>query len=399
MSSTERKKGKLVPVDWDVLRKKYPKYESEITSFAEILSYTNEEFIAIPNNSGGTKWYKLYQVKMEIEESDEYYFIDTKVSRNGTISFHTMYDNGGTYWAELVEGGFEVSIELKKPQLAASEIPDIYTEVTWPKIIQPKLDGICCLAVNGVAMSRTMKPIPNKFIQKFFEEKQLHGLHGELMIAGDFNDVQSGVMRVEGEPDFYYVVYDIWNTTDCYDIRFETLSTFLPEDYGRVKLIQQKEVNNSEECITALEGYIAEGYEGAILRDPYSGYKQGRHTLKSQALMKLKKFYDDEAKVVGFEEKMHNSNEQEKDERGYSKRSSKKEGMVPADTLGALIVKWGDVEFKIGSGYTEAQRQDIWENRDKLLGKLVTFRYQELSKYQVPRFPTWKCFREEYNEN
>lgn len=107
MSSTERKKGKLVPVDWDVLRKKYPNYESEIASFGEILSYTNEEFIAIPNNSRGTKLYKLYQVKMEIEESDEYYFIDTKVSRNGTISFHTMYDNGGTYWAELVEGALK----------------------------------------------------------------------------------------------------------------------------------------------------------------------------------------------------------------------------------------------------------------------------------------------------
>ena len=42
-----------------------------------------------------------------------------------------------------------MSTELKKPKLAASEIPDIYTEVTWPKIIQPKLDGIACLAVNG----------------------------------------------------------------------------------------------------------------------------------------------------------------------------------------------------------------------------------------------------------
>ena len=51
-----------------------------------------------------------------------------------------------------------------------------------------------------------------------------------------------------------------------------------------------------------------------MLRDPSSLYKQGRHTLKSQALMKLKKFYDDEAKVIGFEEKMHNNNEQEKDE-------------------------------------------------------------------------------------
>lgn len=292
-----------------------------------------------------------------------------------------------------------MSIELIKPQLASSEIPDIYTEVNWPKIIQPKLDGICCLAVNGVAMSRTMKPIPNKFIQTFFEEKQLHGLHGELMIAGDFNDVQSGVMRIEGEPDFYYVVYDIWNSIECYDVRFEILSSFLPEDFGRVKLIQQKDVSSPEECIAALEDYIAEGYEGAMLRDPYSGYKQGRHTLKSQALMKLKKFYDDEAKVIGFRELMRNINEKEKDERGYSKRSSKKEGMVPGDTLGALVVAWRDVEFDLGSGYTESQRLDIWKNRDKLLGKLVTFKYQGIhEKTGIPRFGIYKAFREEFNE-
>ena len=47
--------------------------------------------------------------------------------------------------------------------------------------------------------SGTMKPIPNKFIQDYFKENGLHGFHGELMVDGDFNDVQSGVMRVEGE--------------------------------------------------------------------------------------------------------------------------------------------------------------------------------------------------------
>ena len=290
-----------------------------------------------------------------------------------------------------------MAIELKKPQLAASEIPDIYTQVTYPKIIQPKLDGIACLAVNGVAVSRTMKPIPNKFIQSFFAANKYHGLHGELMIAGDFNDVQSGVMRIEGEPDFYYVVYDLWNHEGSYQERFDTLSTFLPEYVGRVKLIDNRLVGSAEKCDSLLTSIIDKGYEGAMLRDPESLYKQGRHTLKSQALLKLKKFFDDEAIVIGFEEKMTNTNIKELDERGYSKRSHKLEGMVPADTLGALVVKWKDVEFKIGSGYNDEQRKHIWDNRENLLGKLVTYKYQELSKYGVPRFPVWKCFREEYN--
>lgn len=289
-------------------------------------------------------------------------------------------------------------VDLVRPQLASSDVPDIYTQVSWPKIIQPKLDGICCLAVNGVAMSRTMKPIPNKFIQAYFKEYGLHGFHGELMIAGDFNDVQSGVMRVEGEPDFEYIIYDVWDHENNYQERLNYIKTFflmLPNRLNRLGLIDNVVVNSVDECSTWLEEYINLGYEGAMLRDPDSLYKQGRHTLKSQALMKLKKFFDDEAIIVGFEEKMHNENEKTTDERGYSKRSHKQEGMVPANTLGALVVKWKDVEFKIGSGYSDKQRQELWDARDTLLGKPTTFKYQELSKYGVPRFPVWKCIREE----
>lgn len=287
-------------------------------------------------------------------------------------------------------------IELKRPQLASSEIPDIYTQVTYPKIIQPKLDGICCLAVNGVALSRTMKPIPNQYVQKVFKELNLHGLHGELMVRGDFNDVQSAIMREDDEPSFYYVVYDVWDYDAPYFTREERfMKQVVSLDNEHVCAIDGAIVDSPKECDLELEHYIQVGYEGAMLRDPNSLYKQGRHTLKSQALMKLKKFFDDEAVIVGFEEKMHNNNEKEIDERGYSKRSHKKEGMVAANTLGALVVEWKNNHFKIGSGYTDTQRKQLWEQRDDLKGKPVTFKYQELSKYGIPRFPVFKCIRME----
>lgn len=290
-------------------------------------------------------------------------------------------------------------MELIRPQLASSEIPDIYTQVRWPKIMQPKLDGICCLAVNGVAMSRTMKPIPNKYVQKVFKELSLHGLHGELMVEGDFNSVQSAIMSEEGEPDFYYVVYDLWNTVLPYSTRNPHLiELVLSYNNRHICAIDGGVVNSPYECELELKHYIEVGYEGAMLRDPDSLYKQGRHTLKSQALMKLKKFYDDEAIILGFEEKLSNNNVQEKDERGYSKRSHKKEGMIPASTLGSLIVSWKGLQFNIGSGYDDIMRKYIWDNQESLIGKFVTFKYQELSKYGVPRFPVFKCIREEYNQ-
>lgn len=291
----------------------------------------------------------------------------------------------------------EEEVLLQKPQLASSDIPDIYNDVTYPKWIQRKFDGICCLAVNGVAMSRTMKPIPNKFIQAYFAENKLHGWHGELMLNGDFNEVQSGVMRVEGEPDFYYEVYDRWVSEEPYWSRYEDVGVFKAVPHDRVRVCETLLVESAEEVAELLEQFVQEGYEGAMLRDFNSLYKQGRHTLKSQALLKLKRFEDAEATIIGFEEKMHNENEKTKDERGYSKRSSKKEGLVPAGTLGALIVRWGDAEFKIGSGYEDKMRDYLWSIRESLLNKLVTFKFQGVSAYGIPRFPVYKALREEFN--
>ena len=90
--------------------------------------------------------------------------------------------------------GVETRMLLKNVMLANSDIPDLETQVSYPCYIQPKFDGIRCVAIGGVAYSRKMKPIPNRYIQKFFADNKLHGLDGELMINGDFNKVQSAVM-------------------------------------------------------------------------------------------------------------------------------------------------------------------------------------------------------------
>lgn len=288
---------------------------------------------------------------------------------------------------------------MKEPMLACATIPDLHTEVEYPCLIQPKLDGIRCVAISGVAYSRKMKPIPNQFIQKFFVDNNLHGLDGELMVHGDFNKVQSAIMSQDGEPNFYYAVYDYWDSDLPYSGRAslyvnKVLELRQPE---RVKNVQSIVVSNPQSVEEELQRFIDQGYEGGMLRKPNGKYKQGRSTFKEGYLLKLKRFLDDEAVIIGFEEKMTNTNTKEVDERGYTKRSSKKEGLVPANTLGSLQVDWNGVIFNIGSGFNDEQRKEIWDNKDKYLGKLVTFRYQELSSYGVPRFPTFKWVREEYN--
>jgi len=131
-----------------------------------------------------------------------------------------------------------------------------------------------------------------------------------------------------------------------------------------------------------------------MLRSPDSRYKCGKSTAKEGILLKMKRFLDAEAIVIGFEEEQSNTNEKEKDELGLSKRSSKKAGKVPAGTLGALLMKSldGKMSFGIGIGFDDETRKTIWDNRSKYLGKIASYKYQEIGK-SAPRFPVFLTFR------
>lgn len=293
-------------------------------------------------------------------------------------------------------------ITLKRPQLASSEIPDL-NSLTYPKILQPKLDGICCLASNGLALSRTLEPIPNLHIQNFFKRFNLHGFHGELIIMNEynFNKVQSAVMSIEGTPNFVYVIYDYWDFPEettyedrMYSVEEMASNRDTQEWNDHVEVIPKHIVSSPEEADGLYREYLTLGYEGAILRNPHAPYKQGRHTLKSENLLKLKPFADTEGMIVQLIEGTTNTNNLGLSETGYAKRSSCKDGLVPNGTLGSIEVLWEGKTFNIGAGsLTKKKRQEWWDHRDEMVGKLVTFKYQQLSEYGIPRFPILKGIR------
>jgi DNA ligase-1 len=154
-------------------------------------------------------------------------------------------------------------------------------------------------------------------------------------------------------------------------------------------------IYNEEDLLTYESKCISEGYEGVMLRTPDGPYKCGRSTAKEAYLLKLKRFEDSEATIVGYEERMHNNNELDFDAFGYAKRSSHKANLVPANTLGALKVK--DIksgkEFNIGTGFDDAMRKMIWDGQDSYLGKIVVYKHQPSGSDELPRFPVFKGFR------
>jgi DNA ligase-1 len=139
--------------------------------------------------------------------------------------------------------------------------------------------------------------------------------------------------------------------------RLEALYKECPEAAKYVVLHEHKVCEGYPELMTELDRVCDAGGEGVMLREPNSPYENRR----SDMLLKVKKFEDAEASVTGHE-------------RGTGRCS----GM-----LGAIHVRGDDgTEFKIGSGFTDAQRM-----KPPKIGSRVTYKYMGKSDSGKPRFP------------
>lgn len=285
-----------------------------------------------------------------------------------------------------------------KPMLAATTDGQ---NLTYPLLASPKLDGVRALIIDGVVMSRSLKPIPNKHVQKLFGRKQYNGLDGEL-IVGDptakdvYRQTSSGVMSIEGKPEVSYHVFDMI-TNPHWDFVDRLFLAEKASDACKALIlpVPHRVISSKVELDEFEERLLHEGYEGVMLRDEAGLYKYGRSTLKQGWLLKLKRFSDSEALVIGIQELMHNTNEAVVNELGQRSRSLKKGGMEGRGTLGALHVQdtKTKVKFDIGTGFDQQTRDELWKNPP--LGKLVKYKYFAGGVKDKPRFPVFLGFRDQ----
>lgn len=292
---------------------------------------------------------------------------------------------------------------LKRVMLAVA-VKDLST-LRYPLLASIKIDGIRAVNVNGKLLSRSMKEIPNKHVQALFARPEFHGLDGELIVGNpwDKNLMQqttSGVMSVEGEPQVMWYIFDKWDVLGLFSTRAYVAKQIVKDltnlGHGSVVWLPQKRIDNLNELNQFEEQSVNLGYEGIMLRDPNGPYKQNRSTLKEGYLLKVKRFEDSEAIVLDVKEQMHNDNEATTDERGFTKRSSHQENKSAAGTLGALSVRdiHTGVEFSIGTGWTKEQRENLWQGRKYLTGKIVKYKYFPIGVVDSPRFPTFVGWRD-----
>ncbi len=310
---------------------------------------------------------------------------------------------------------------ITKPMLASTAKAEDLENLNWPALVSAKIDGIRCMIHPTLGpVTRSFKPVPNVHIrEQLLIMAKDSNLDGELIIvdpekggAIPFNAIQSGVMSRSGRPDFVFCAFDIFRAPDEPYLERFVDTEFIVDAIGhpRIQVVHHTYVANAKEFMEIAAQHIDQGYEGSMIRHLDGPYKSGRSTLKQGWLLKYKAWADAEGTIVGFEELMHNENPDLRDNFDRAKRSSHKANMVPANTLGALVLStnWGTL--RVGTGFDASLRQEIWDrNMVKQLNegrwiirgpqpdinRTVTFKYQAHGMQDKPRFPVFKGFRED----
>ena len=281
-----------------------------------------------------------------------------------------------------------------KPMLADdANIPSL----RYPLLTSPKLDGVRATFVDGKLLTRSLKPLANKAIQKLTCGMPLDG----ELIAGDpcskscFRDTMTVVTaHIADIKDVKFYVFDWVSTTELFKQRLAKAVSATSEASWMIP-VPHLLVENEVELLRLEERVLDQGYEGLMLRDPNGAYKFGRSTASQGLLLKLKRKQETEAMVIGFAEQMHNTNEARIDNLGYTERSTHQANLIPAGILGALIVRdlKTEVQFNIGTGFTLEDRKFIWEHRDAVLRKIVKYEYLPYGVKDKPRHPAFLGWR------
>lgn len=197
-------------------------------------------------------------------------------------------------------------------------------------------------------------------------------LDGELWIArGQFDALSGTVRRIEPVDAEWrqvrYLVFELPGAAGDFSQRVRQMRTIVElAAVPWLQAVEQTRVADRAELMKRLDAVVQGGGEGLMLHRADAPTLAGR----SDALLKLKSWLDTEAVVVG-----------------YVPGKGKYRGMT-----GALQMEMPDGRrFRIGSGLSDALRR-----QPPPIGARITYRYQQLTKNGLPRFPRYLRMREDF---
>lgn len=293
-----------------------------------------------------------------------------------------------------------------KIQLANTYDPDKnYKTDTF--YASPKMDGLRAIYLYdaslkiGTFYSRTGKVIEgfdwiSDDLEKICSKNNISMIDGELYTHGDsFESIQSSIANkgtnateeelLELETLKKKIKYNAFicmmpsdgpvSTKNATELLESALNDFKSEYINFIKQVEIK--NDLEEINRLIKGFVDLGYEGIMLRNPDNAYSWKR----DDNLLKYKLFKESDFKIIAWY---------------YGEDKYK-------DMLGGFLVRGelfenGNVYqilSKVGSGFSEAQRESFVKCAENLVGKNVEIKYQNITTkpnkegYFSLRFPVF----------
>jgi DNA ligase-1 len=242
---------------------------------------------------------------------------------------------------------------------------DIDVSLYW---VSEKLDGVRASWDGKALQFRSGNPVPAP--RWFLDALPKRALDGELWLGRGSFDQLSAIVRRQVPEDaewrrVRYMIFELPDAPGSFSDRVEQIKAVVAAaNLPWLQAVPQFRLPDAAALQKKLHDIVRSGGEGLMLHRADAAYETGR----SSALLKLTPWLDAEATVIA-----------------HLPGKGKYAGM-----LGALRMEMPDGRrFALGSGLSDAQRRN-----PPPLGTLVTYRYRELTKNGMPRFPRYLRVRD-----
>ena len=319
-----------------------------------------------------TESYKIISSGKNIGRSNETTIVDQAIFEADSI-FQKKLDK--KYTESLEDVGKNIGLDKTIPDpMLAKDFAEHCHKVRYPAFVQPKLDGVRCIARKEdgdiVLYTRGGKQIPFMYhikdeLKNILDEGEI--LDGELYSPDiTFQQIISIVRKTKSEDkDSHLIQYHIYDYP-IVGLSFEDRNKLLNEKINFnsdfLKLVETQIVYSLEDIDAFHTQMKRLGYEGTMVRNARGLY---RFKYRSDDLLKYKDFIDEEFLITGI-----------RDDTGPN-----------GDECIFICNTDEGKEFLVRSTGTSEYRAELISIKDTLISKMLTVKYQEKTDDGIPRFP------------
>lgn len=296
---------------------------------------------------------------------------------NETSAYDQAISEAEATWNKKKDKGYveklsQLQDEVLLPMLA-HRFQERKHDITYPAFIQPKLDGVRCMAKK--TNEKTIKYY-SRMGKEYTTLEHLTPDLLNLMLVGQvfdgeiyshdytFQEAVSFIKKLRPESKtLQYYIFDIVSNETFADRLYNM--NVMEKHLGKnksIKFLETELVATEDRIYEKHNEYVKAGYEGIIIRNV-----SGLYSLKkrSKDLQKYKEFKDEEFTVIG----------------GVSSTGTE------VDCVIFNVKNKKGQEFAVRPRGSFEQRKLWLKDIKNLVGKSLTVRFQELTDDGIPRFP------------